>query len=603
MRAVNSGGDGEWSATMTGTPEQEPVPVTLSLQVSTSVEEGIGTVSVSAVATTTVDVAPATNFSFAVFFETDDDGASAPNDYEKVSETPTFTGSDFSQTTISGQQRYRASKDFSVTIVDDQADEDDEDFTVTLGYQNPGLPHLRGGNAVGRVTILDDDHVPVTLDWVQSPVIVNEGAGTVTLRALAITTKDKQPDTGFTFQATVSTSQDTATQADDYTHLSQTVTFQRSEFRRAIVNGQQRYRAEKQVGVPIIDDAEDEPEEEFEVTLAYVGPSLPHLQGGPATAVIDIHDNDHVPVTIEWEDTTVTVEEDAGTVTLEAAVVTTKDKAPESGFSLGVTIATADGTAVQNTDYSRLSTTATFRQADFSRGTLNGQARYGATKEFTISIREDTVDEPLEDFTVTVSYSDPSQPHLQGGSSTATVYIADNDDPPVTVVADAATADEGDSSIAFTLQRDRVADIPLTVDVQVTETGDMLVTSLPTDATFNPTSNTATLRLGLVDDLDDETDSVVTVQIVAGATYRLGSRASARTTVHDNEHVPVTLAWEQIAVTVDEGAGTANLRAMAVTTEDKRPEAGFSFEASIDTSNGTAIQTEDYTTLSDTVVF
>ena len=396
VRAVNSAGDGDWSGTMTGTPEQEPVPVTLSLQVSTSVEEGIGTLSVSAFATTTVDVAPAANFSFAVFFETDDDGASAPNDYEKVSETPTFTGSDFSQTTISGQQRYRASKDFTVTIVDDQADEDDEDFTVTLGYQNPGLPHLRGGNAVGRVTILDDDHVPVTLDWAASPVIVNEGSGTVTLRALAITTKDKQPDTGFTFQATVSTSQGTATQADDYTHLSQTVTFQRSEFRRATVNGQQRYRAEKQVVVPIVDDTEDEPDEEFEVTLAYVGSSLPHLQGGPATAVVDIHDNDHVPVTIVWEGTTVTVDEDAGTITLEAAAVTTKDKAPESGFSFGVTVATADGSAEQSTDYRRLSTTATFRQADFSRGTVNSQARYGATKEFTISIREDTVDEPVE---------------------------------------------------------------------------------------------------------------------------------------------------------------------------------------------------------------
>ena len=219
-----------------------------------------------------------------------------------------FVAADFAQTAINGQQRYQASKSFTVDIVDDAVDEDDEGFTITLSYATSGLPHLRGGGPTARVTITDNDHVPVTLDWQNATQTVNEGAGTLTLRALAMTTKDKPPDSGFSFQATVSTSEGNAEQPDDYTHVSQTVTFQQSEFRRATVNGQPLYRAEKQVVVPIANDNLDEPDEDFKVTLSYVNPSLTHLQGGPATTEVYITDNDHVPVTIEWEQTTLTVD-------------------------------------------------------------------------------------------------------------------------------------------------------------------------------------------------------------------------------------------------------------------------------------------------------
>ena len=53
--------------------------------------------------------------------------------------------------------------------------------------------------------------------------------------------------------------------------------------------------------------------------------------------------------------------------------------------------------------------------------------------------------------------------------------------------------------------------------------------------------------------------------------------------------MPVTISWEQADVTVDENAGTVTLRAQAVTATDKRPEDGFSFDASVYTTNGSAV--------------
>ena len=84
---------------------------------------------------------------------------------------------------------------------------------------------------------------------------------------------------------------------------------------------------------------------------------MTHLQLGPSTATVTIVDNEHVPVTIDWERTTVTVDEGVPTATLRAVAVTTKDKMPETGFSFDVSVYTADGSASQNTDYTRLSDT------------------------------------------------------------------------------------------------------------------------------------------------------------------------------------------------------------------------------------------------------
>ena len=715
VRAENPVGAGAWSATLTGTPINSDVRVTLEWEMtSADVDEDGGTVTLTAIATTDRDEALPSDFFFDATVETAEGTATASDDYVPSSATTlTFNDDDFVRMEVNGRQRYRATMDFTVTVLDDTDDESDETFTATLAYVNSDIPNLRLSNSVATVTIKDDEHVPVNLGWLDTSVSVNEGAGTATLSATATTTVDKRPKTGFSFQAMVATSPgsglDGADAADDYTHVSTTVTFQQSDFRSVTVSGDRRYRATKRITVPIINDTEDERDEDFMATVDYSGASQPYLQGGsadttvtivdndlpqvtieavttsaresgslsfdleregitddtltvdvrvsetgrmlasgqPTTATFDANsgtarlvvaldddtedednsvvtvtvrsgsgysvgasasaqaiasDNDHVPVTLSWDRSSITVAERTGIVTLRAVATTTKDKQPESSFSFDATLTTTDGTAANPADYSPGSTTAPFSQSDFTRTTVGGVQRYRAMQDFTISIVSSDGDEDDETFTATLAYADPSQPHLQGGSATATVTISDNDEPLVSITADASSATEEDSSIAMTLERDGQTTSSLRVNVRVTESGNMLAGSVPTRVTFAANSDTASLQVNLAGDTEDEGDSTVTVEVVDGSGYLPGSPSSAQTDVTDDDHVPVTLEWEETTVTVDEDDRTVTLTAVATTSKDKRPESGSAFNTMVTVADGSATVSDDYSPSSSTTL-
>ena len=348
-------------------------------------------------------------------------------------------------------------------------------------------------------TPLPDD-IPITLQWEENSFEVAEDAGSVVLRAVFTTTLDAPPEADFTFDVTLTTTDTSATLDDDYTAPPSPATFVASDFSQTDVNGQQRYRATRDFTVAIIDDTVDEPEEAFSVRLAYLTPGLTHLQGGPSTAVVTIKDNEHVPVTLSWDQSFVSVDEHATTVTLQAQATTTSDKMPENGFTVALSAATADNTATQGSDYRPLTSSFSFGQGDFTRTDVGGQFRFQATRDIGVSIINDTDDEPDENFTVILNYSDPSLTHLQRGPATATVTIADND------------------------------------------------------------------------------------------------------------HVPVVLSWEQAAAMAEEATSPGSTRpvslnAVAITTKDKMPESGFSFDVTVATADGSATQPADYQRLSDTATF
>ena len=434
VRAVNSTGDGAWSDTETGTPLPDDIAITLQWEeTSIEVAEDAGSVVLKAVFTTTLDAPPVADFTFDVTLTTTDSGTTQNDDYTAPPSSATFVATDFSQTDVNGQQRYRATRDFTVVIIDDMDDESNETFNVTLAYQTPGLTHLQGGPSTAVVTIQDNEHVPVTLSWEQTDVTVGENAGSATLRAYAVTTVDKRPEDGFSFDASISTSDGSAAQPDDYTQLDDAVTFTWNDFSPATVNGERRYRATKQVTVNVVDDTEDEDEEDFTVTIEYANPGPLHLQGGAATMSVKITDDDFVPVTISWDQSVVSVDEDATTVTLQARATTTSDKMPESGITVALSATTAGDTATEGSDYRRLTSSFSFGQSDFTRTDVGGQFRFQATRDISVSIIDDTEDEPDEDFTVILAYRGTAQSHWTGSSAETTVAIIDDDHVPVTL--------------------------------------------------------------------------------------------------------------------------------------------------------------------------
>ena len=346
----------------------------------------------------------------------------------------------------------------------------------------------------------------VTLSWQQTTLSANEpttsgGTTTVTLRATAVTATNKRPETGFVLDFTVNSANGTALEPADYEGVSDTESFVPSDFSRQTVGGRRRFVASQDFTVTIADDVDDEPNETFTVTLRLSNSSLPHLSEGDTVVTVTINDNDHVPVTLRWEQSSLSVDEDAGTVTVQAQVTTDVDKMPESGFSVVVAVEAVDDSATRNVDFRPLSTTHTFRRSDFSRvDTGGGRQRYRATHDFSVTIVDDTMDESNEQFALVLSYNNASLPHLRGGTAEATVTIGDND------------------------------------------------------------------------------------------------------------HVPVTLGWEETELTAEEptsvGATTpVVLRAMAVTSTDKPPDSGFTFDFTVATANGTARQPGDYEQLSTTETF
>ena len=718
VRAENPAGAGEWSTTETGTPTNSNVRVMLEWEdTSVDVDEDDGSVTLTAIATTDRDEALPSDFFFQATVETAagvSSGATELTDYvPSPGMTLTFRKSNFDRMEVSGQQRYRATQTFSVAITNDTMDETDETFTATLAYVDPTIANLQPKGAIpaATVTIKDDEHVPVELGWLDDTVSVNEGSSTVTLNATATTTVDKRPESGFSFQAEVSTSDGTGTDRavapNDFTDLITSVTFERRDFSSTTVGGDQRWRATKSVLVPIINDTSDERDETFTATVDYVDSAPLHLTGGSADATVTIVDNDlppvsieavtstategetltfqltrdgvtddeltvnvrvtengrmlaaspptaatfgaglgtttldvvltedtedednsvvtvvvrsgtdytvgspssaqatamdddHVPVTLSWDRTVITVAERASEVTLRAAATTTKDKPPEGGFSFGVEVAYADGTA-DSGDYSAGSTSEIFRQSDFNRTLVSGQHRYRAVKEFTVNIASADGDEADETFTATLDYADDSLPYLRPISNRMlTVTITDDDDPLVTISYDGTSVTEADSSVTFTLDRDGQATSALRVNVDVTESGgNMLARAGRYTVNFAAGSDEATLEVSLRDDTEDEENSAVTAEVVSGLGYFPGSDSAASTIVTDDDHVSVELEWEETQLTVDEGEGTVALTAVATTTKDKAPESGFDFNATVTVADGSAMEDEDFLPPSD----
>ena len=480
VRAVNRGGDGPWSQTETGTPLPDDIPIVMQWDDTTlDVGENAGSVVLTAFFTTTLNAPPEADFEFDLVVMTTDLGATRNDDYTPPPTSANFVAGDFGQVVVNGQQRYRATRNFTVAIIDDTADESDEDFRVTMNYLTPGLSHLREGPQSAVVTIRDNEHVPVTLSWDQSDVTVDEDDGTVTLHAYAVTTVDKRPENGFTFDASVYTSNGSASQPGDYTRLDDNLTFGRNDFSRVTINGQRRYRAAKQVVVDIEDDTVDEIQEAFTVTFEYSNPGAPHLQGGAAVASVKITDDEYVPVTIGWRDTEVSVSEDAGSVTLYVLSTTTEAGMPQSDFSFDVRVTTRSGSARQDSDYASLDATETFQHSDFSSTFINGELRYRAEKQVTIDILDDIHGESDEVFTLRVAYARSGLPYQQGSSAAATVTIKDDEgeDPVTSTRNPPSTYRENGTAAIYTFRATDPQGGPTTWTLEGTDRGDFTFTA------------------------------------------------------------------------------------------------------------------------------
>ena len=109
VRAVNSAGDGGWSATETGTPLPDDFPIQMQWDDSTiDIDEDGGSVVLTAVFTTTLNAPPESDFEFDIAITTTDLRATKDQDYTPPPSSSGFAASDFTLTTLNGNQGFHS---------------------------------------------------------------------------------------------------------------------------------------------------------------------------------------------------------------------------------------------------------------------------------------------------------------------------------------------------------------------------------------------------------------------------------------------------------------------------------------------------------------
>ena len=147
----------------------------------------------------------------------------------------------------------------------------------------------------------------------------------------------------------------------------------------------------------------------------------------------------------------------------------------------------------------------------------------------TVGTTDDSADEA--DGSVTATLVDGADYDL-GTNQAATVSVADDDVPVVSISGGSGVTEGGDAS--FTITASPVPAADLTVNVTVTASGDYGATTGQRTVTV-PTTGSATLTVGTTDDSADEADGSVTATLVDGAGYDLGTNQAATVSVADDD--------------------------------------------------------------------
>ena len=260
----------------------------------------------------------------------------------------------------------------SIPIADDDLDELDETFTVDFG----ALPDSVSAGTLAAVTVtITDDDVPA-VSFTAETASVSEGAGTATVTVQLSTSPSGQ------ITIPVMTTDGVALADEDYTALAQDIVY------AAGASGADLMQT---ISIPITDDGLDESHEPFTVAFGTLPDSV--SAGMPAAVTITITDDD-VPA-VSFVEETVSVREDAGSVT-----VTVQLNTPPV-VSVFIPVLTADGTATATEDYEPRWPRITPQGAPivdlfFAAGASGADL----TQTVSIPIIDDNLDENDETFTV-----------------------------------------------------------------------------------------------------------------------------------------------------------------------------------------------------------
>src|SRR6185503_11512401 len=378
-----------------------------------------------------------------------------------------------------------------VNPIDDANVEGDESILLTIA---PNAGYAVGSQDSATLVIADSEP-PIVTATASNPSASEGGpnSGTCTISRTGNTSS------ALTVMYTVA---GTAANGTDYATLPGSVTIPSAS-------------ASATISIDPIDDADFEGDESVVVTIA---PGAGYVVGSQDSATVVIADNDLPVVTVVASNTNVSEGgPNSGTITISR----TGNATP----ALTVTYALA-GTASNGADYAALPGSVTIPSASASA---------------TISI--DPIDDAdfdadfEGDESVVVEIA-PGAGYVVGSQDSATVIIADNDLPVVTVVASNTNVSEGGAnSGTITISRTGNTSSALTVTYALagTASNGADYATLPGSVTIPSASASATVAVAPIDDADFEGDESVVLAVASAPAYIIGSSSNATVTIVDND--------------------------------------------------------------------
>ena len=263
--------------------------------------------------------------------------------------------------------------------------------------------------------------------------------------------------------------------------------------------------------------------------------------GGPATATVNITDNDLPSVTVRYEQASYTVGEGSS---VDVKVILSA--VPER--SVTVPISRTNQGGATDGDYSGVAanTSVTFNSGD-------------TEKSITFAATDDSVDDDGE--SVLLGFGTLPTGVSLGINGESTVNITDDDVPSVTVRYEQAsyTVGEGSSEVIKVILSavpERSVTIPISRTNQGGATdGDYSGVAANTSVTFNSGDTEKSITFAATDDsVDDDGESVLLGFGTLPTGVSLGTNGESTVNITDNDVPSVTVRYEQASYTVGEGS-------------------------------------------------
>ena len=411
-------------------------------------------------------------------------------------------------------------KSFTFTAIDDSEDDDGKSVLLTFGALPDGV--TRGVTDQATVSIVDNDAPSVAVSFYLAAYSVAEGA-TKTIKVVL----DRDPERTVTIPVN-SMELGGATSAD-YSGVPSSIVFNAGD-------------TEKAFTFAATEDALDDDGESVVLTFGALPDGI--TAGSRSEASVSIIDDDVPSVTVSFYQVAYSVAEGA-TTTIRVVL----DNDPERTVTIPITRTNLGGAI--GTDYSGVPNSLVFNAGDLE-------------KAFTFAATADALDDDGE--SVLLTFGALPDGVTQGVRDQATVSIIDDDVPSVTVSFEQLTytvAEGATTTIKVMLSAD--PERTLTIPITKTDLGGASGTDysgIPASIVFNAGDTEKSFTFTAIDDSED--DDGESVKLTFGALpdgVTLGVRDQATVSITDDDVPQVTVSFEQLTYTVEEGA-TATITVM-----------------------------------------